>query len=200
MAHTLVMTALNSLTMVVLYAPLAIFLLGISGIIIPLKTIALAVVIYICTPLVFGWLTRKRVIETKGVVWFEEILVPKLGKMPIVALLITLVVLFMYQGEKIVELPLVIGMITIPIFVNIIAVFIIIYFIARLIKLGYEDATPTAIIAGSNHFEVAIAVSTTLFGINSGAALATVVGILTEVPIMLFLVEICKRTRGWFAV
>ena len=198
MAHTLVMTAINSLSMVVLYAPLATFLLGISGIIVPWKTIALAVVIYICTPLAFGWLTRREAIKKKGMKWFEEVLVPKLGKTSIIALLITLVVLFIYQGEKIVELPLVIGMITVPIFVNIVGIFIITYLIARLIRLGYKDAAPTAIIAGSNHFEVAIAVATTLFGIESGAALATVVGVLTEVPIMLFLVEMCKRTRGWF--
>ena len=119
--------------------------------------------------------------------------------MSIIALLITLVVLFTYQGEKIVELPAIIGMITVGIFVNILVVFAITYLISKPIKLGYEDAAPTAIIAGSNHFEVAIAVATTLFGVNSGASLATVVGVLTEVPIMLSLVWLCKRTRGFFS-
>jgi ACR3 family arsenite transporter len=131
--------------------------------------------------------------------WFEAKLVPRLGNMSIIALLITLVVLFTYQGDKIVELPALIGMITVGIFVNILVVFAITYLIAKPIKLGYEDAAPTAIIAASNHFEVAIAVSTTLFGLNSGASLATVVGVLTEVPIMLFLVWLCRRTRGFFS-
>jgi ACR3 family arsenite transporter len=199
MGHTLVMTAINSLTMVFLYAPLATFLIGVSGIVVPWKTIALAVMIYICTPLVAGWITRDQAIKRKGMDWFEAKLVPRLGNMSIIALLITLVVLFTYQGDKIVELPALIGMITVGIFVNILVVFAITYLIAKPIKLGYEDAAPTAIIAASNHFEVAIAVSTTLFGLNSGASLATVVGVLTEVPIMLFLVWLCRRTRGFFS-
>jgi ACR3 family arsenite transporter len=198
MGHTLVMTAINSLTMVFLYAPLATILIGVSGIQVPWVTIALAVLIYICTPLVAGWITRDQVIKRKGMPWFEEKLVPRLGNMSIIALLITLVVLFTYQGDKIVELPAIIGMITVGIFVNILVVFAITYLISKPIKLGYEDAAPTAIIAASNHFEVAIAVATTLFGLNSGASLATVVGVLTEVPIMLFLVWLCKRTRGFF--
>jgi len=198
MAHTLVMTAINSLSMVFLYAPLATFLIGVSGIAVPWRTIALAVVIYICTPLVAGWITRDQAIKRKGIEWFESKLVPHLGKTAIIALLITLVVLFAYQGEKIVELPAIIGMITAGIFVNILVVFAITYLISKPVKLSYEDAAPTAIIAGSNHFEVAIAVATTLFGVTSGAALATVVGVLTEVPIMLFLVWLCKRTRGFF--
>jgi ACR3 family arsenite transporter len=198
MGHTLVMTAINSLTMVFLFAPLATFLIGVSGIVVPWKTIALAVMIYICTPLVAGWITRDQAIKRKGMDWFEGKLVPRLGNMSIIALLITLVVLFTYQGEKIVELPAIIGMITVGIFVNILVVFAITYLISKPIGLGYEDAAPTAIIAASNHFEVAIAVATTLFGVTSGAALATVVGVLTEVPIMLFLVWLCKRTRGFF--
>jgi len=198
MAHTLVMTAINSLSMVFLYAPLATFLIGVSGIKVPWATIALAVLIYICTPLVAGWITRDQAIKRKGMDWFECRCCPILGKTSIIALLITLIVLFAYQGETIIELPAIIGMITVGIFVNILVVFAITYLISKPIKLGYEDAAPTAIIAGSNHFEVAIAVATTLFGLNSGASLATVVGVLTEVPIMLFLVWLCKRTRGFF--
>ncbi|TET61445.1 ACR3 family arsenite efflux transporter [Candidatus Aerophobetes bacterium] len=199
MAHTLVMTAINSLSMVILFAPLATFLLGISGISVPWKTIALAVIIYICTPLVAGWITRKLAIRSKGREWFEKKLIPPLGKTAIIALLITLVVLFTYQGEKIIRLPALIGMITAAIFVNILLIFGVSYLLAKVLRLGYQDAAPTAIIAGSNHFEVAIAVATTLFGVTSGAALATVVGVLTEVPIMLFLVWLCKRTRGFFS-
>jgi len=184
--------------MVVLYAPLATFLLGISGIAVPWLTIAIAVLIYICTPLVAGHFTRNWAIKKKGMKWFQEKLVPRLGKTAIIALLTTLVILFMYQGSIILQIPAVIGMITVGIFVNILLVFAITYLISKPLRLTYENAAPAAIIAGSNHFEVAIAVATTLFGVNSGAALATVVGVLTEVPIMLFLVWLCKKTRGGF--
>jgi ACR3 family arsenite transporter len=197
-AHTLVMTAINSLSMVVLYAPLATFLLGISGIVVPWATIALTVTIYIVTPLIAGYYTRKLAIERKGLEWFQRRLVPPLGKVAIAALLITLVVLFSYQGHLLLAIPAIIGMITLGIFTNILIIFAIPYVIAKKIHLGYEDAAPVAIIAGSNHFEVAVAVAITLFGVKSGAALATVVGVLTEVPLMLFLVWLCKRTRGYF--
>ncbi len=198
MGHTLVMTAINSLTMVVLYAPLAVLLLGISGIQVPWQTIALSVAIYICTPLITGYFTRRQVIGRKGREWFNTRLVPVLGKVSIIALLVTLVVLFTYQGYLIIELPAIIGIIAIGILVNILVVFGVTYFAARIMGLKYEDASPAAIIAGSNHFEVAIAVATTLFGVTSGAALATVVGVLTEVPFMLILVQLCKATKGSF--
>jgi len=198
MGHTLVMTAINSLSMVVLYAPLAVLLLGISGISVPWDTIALSVAIYIITPLIAGYFTRRWTIQKKGLEWFEKKLEPSLGKVSVIALLITLVVLFTYQGHLIVELPAIIGMITLAILVNILVVFGITYLAARIMKLRYADAIPAAIIAGSNHFEVAIAVATTLFGVASGAALATVVGVLTEVPIMLFLVWISLLTRKTF--
>ena len=195
MGHTLVMTAINSLSMVVLYAPLAVLLLGISGIRVPWDTIAFSVAIYIVTPLIAGYFTRREIIKRKGLDWFENKLKPSLGKVSVIALLITLIVLFTYQGHIIVELPAIVGMITLAILVNILVVFGITYLAARIMKLRYADAVPAAIIAGSNHFEVAIAVSTTLFGVASGAALATVVGVLTEVPIMLFLVWISLATR-----
>jgi len=198
MAHTLVMTAINSLTMVVLYAPLAVLLLGISGIRVPWDTIALSVTIYIVTPLIAGYFTRREAIRRKGSEWFETKLQPNLGKVSIIALLITLIVLFTYQGHIIVELPAIVGMIALAILVNILVVFGITYLATRIMKLRYADAIPAAIIAGSNHFEVAIAVATTLFGVASGAALATVVGVLTEVPIMLFLVWISRATRNTF--
>ncbi|MFC1995385.1 ACR3 family arsenite efflux transporter [Chloroflexota bacterium] len=198
MGHTLVMTAINSLSMVVLYAPLAVLLLGISGISVPWDTIALSVAIYIVTPLIAGYFTRRWTVQKKGLEWFEKKLEPSLGKVSVIALLITLVVLFTYQGHIIVELPAIIGMITLAIMVNILVVFGITYLAARIMKLRYADAIPVAIIAGSNHFEVAIAVATTLFGVASGATLATVVGVLTEVPIMLFLVWISLLTRKTF--
>ena len=198
MGHTLVMTAINSLAMVVLHAPLAVFLLGISGIRVPWETIALSVAIYIVTPLIAGYFTRRETIRRKGLEWFEGKLEPVLGKVSVVALLITLIILFIYQGHVIVEFPAIIGMITLGILVNILVVFGITYVAARFMKLRYGDAIPAAIIAGSDHFEVAIAVATTLFGVASGAALGTVVGVLTEVPIMLLLVWISLLTRRTF--
>ena len=198
MAHTLVMCAVNSLSMVFLYAPMAGLLLGISGIPIPWATIAFSVLIYICVPLVAGYFTRSESIKRKGLHWFNEKIVAPLKIVSVIALLFTLILLFALQGYVIVSLPGAIGMITLGILANIIIVFVISYIIAKVIGIGYEDAAPTALIAGSNHFEVAIAVATTLFGVKSGAALATVVGVLTEVPIMLFLVWLCKKTRGFF--
>lgn len=198
MGHTLVMTAINSLTMVILYAPLAMLLLGISGIRVPWETIALSVAIYIVTPLLAGYLTRSQVIKQKGMQWFQTRLVPTLGKLSIVALLVTLIVLFTFQGYLIIELPAIIGMISVGILVNILVVFGATYLVAKVLHLTYEDAAPAAIIAGSNHFEVAIAVATTLFGVTSGAALATVVGVLSEVPFMLILVWLCKATKNTF--
>ena len=198
MAHTLVMCAVNSLSMVILYAPLAGLLLGVSGIPIPWATIAFSVLIYIGLPLAAGYFTRTISIKRRGLAWFNHRVVAPLKIVAVIALLATLILIFAFQGYVIVSLPGAIGMITIGIFTNIIVVFVLTYFVAKIIGIGYEDAAPSAIIAGSNHFEVAIAVATTLFGVKSGAALATVVGVLTEVPIMLFLVWLCRRTQWFF--
>lgn len=198
MAHTLVMCAVNSLSMVVLYAPMAGLLLGVSGIPIPWATIAFSVLIYICIPLVAGYFTRTISIKKRGLAWFNERVVAPLKVISVIALLTTLVLLFTLQGYVIVSLPGAIGMITVGIFANILVVFALTYIVAKIIGIGYADAAPSAIIAGSNHFEVAIAVATTLFGVKSGAALATVVGVLTEVPMMLFIVWLCKKTKWFF--
>lgn len=198
MAHTLVMCAVNSLSMVILYAPLAGLLLGVSGIPIPWATIAFSVLIYICVPLIAGYFTRTISIRKKGIGWFNERVVAPLKIVSVIALLATLILLFALQGYVIVSLPGAIAMITAGILANILVVFVLTYIVAKIIGIGYEDAAPSAIIAGSNHFEVAIAVATTLFGVQSGAALATVVGVLTEVPIMLFLVWLCKKTKWVF--
>ena len=198
MGHTVVMTAINSLVRVALYAPLAQLLLGIAGIIVPWRTIAFSVGIYIGTPLILGYLTRRWALTRMGSEWFESKLVPNLRMVSIIARLATLVILFTLQGSVISEMPAVVGMIAIPIFLNILLVFGIAYAMSKRMRLPYEDAAPTALIAGSNHFEVAVAISITIFGVTSGAALATVVGVLTEVPFMLFLVWLCKKTRGFF--
>lgn len=198
MGHTLVMVAVNSLTMLVLYAPLAGLLLGITAIPVPWKTIAFSVGVYVGLPLIAGYFSRRTLLKNKGERWFENRFAPRLHVVSIAALLITLVVLFSLQGKIIVERPSVIGMIALPLFIQTMFIFWLTYGAAKILRLSYRDAAPSSQIGASNHFEVAIAVATILFGLESGAALATVVGVLIEVPVMLILVKICLRTRGWF--
>jgi len=195
---TLIMVAINSLTMLFLYAPLGGFLLGVNRMPIPWQTIVLSVLIYVGLPLLAGYFSRKQIIKKKGVEWFEERFVHRLTTVSIVALLVTLIVLFSLKGEVILKHPQSIGLIAIPLFVQICFIFAIGYVLAKLLGLTYENAAPAAMIGASNHFEVAIATSTMLFGLASGSSLATVVGVLVEVPIMLMLVKICLATRNWF--
>lgn len=191
---TLVMVAINSLTMLFLYAPLGGFLLGVNSMPIPWKTILLSVTIYVAVPLVAGYYSRKWIIKVKGIDWFRNKFLHWLTPVSIIALLVTLVLLFSFKGEVIIENPLTIFWIAIPLFIQTIFIFSIGYFVfARLLNLSYHDAAPASMIGASNHFEVAIATATMLFGLSSGAALATVVGVLIEVPVMLMLVSICKR-------
>jgi ACR3 family arsenite transporter len=197
-AHTLVMVAINSLTMLFLYGPLGGFLLGVSRLPVPWQALLLSISIYVALPLVAGYFTRKSIIKKKGEEWFKEKFLHLLTPITIVALLITLVLLFSFKGEVILDNPLTILWIAIPLFIQTNLIFWLGYFLARLLKLNYEDAAPSAMIGASNHFEVAIATSTMIFGLSSGASLATVVGVLIEVPVMLMLVRICLRTRHWF--
>jgi len=191
---TLVMVAINSLTMLVLYAPLGGFLLGVNAMPIPWQTILLSVTIYVALPLVAGYFSRKWIIKSKGFEWFNTKFLHWLTPISISALLATLVLLFSFKGEIITWYPLTILWIAIPLFIQTIFIFSLGYFVlARFLKLSYHDAAPSAMIGASNHFEVAIATATMLFGLSSGAALATVVGVLIEVPAMLMLVSICKR-------
>jgi ACR3 family arsenite transporter len=198
MGHTLVMVAINSLVMLFLYAPLAGFLLGVASIPVPWITIAFSVGVYVGIPLLFGYISRKEILKRKDLTWFEENFAPNLKYISIIALLFTLVVLFSLQGDVIVNQPLIIGMIAIPLFIQTMMIFWLAYAISKKIGLSYEDAAPTSQIGASNHFEVAIAVATMVFGLDSGAALATVVGVLIEVPVMLALVKICLKTQHWF--
>jgi arsenite transporter len=198
-AHTLVMVAINSITMLFLYGPLGGFLLGVGQLPVPWQALALSIAIYVALPLVAGYISRKLIIRARGEEWFNTKFVHYLTPVTITALLITLVLLFSFKGEVILEQPLTILWIAIPLFLQTILIFTLGYVLARAIHLTYEDAAPSAMIGASNHFEVAIATATILFGIWSGAALATVVGVLIEVPTMLLLVKICLRTRGWFA-
>ncbi len=197
-AHTLVMVAVNSLTMLFLYAPLGRWLLAANDLTVPWQTIVLSVLIYVGLPLVAGMYSRYWILKHKGREWFERKFIKYLSPIAIAALLITLVLLFAFKGELIVNNPLHILLIAVPLFIQTNFIFLISYVAALKMKLSYEDAAPAALIGASNHFEVAIATAVILFGLNSGAALATVVGVLIEVPVMLMLVEFCKRTAMWF--
>lgn len=195
---TLVMVAINSLTMLVLYGVLGGFLLGVGKLPVPWQALLLSIAIYVALPLVAGYLSRRWIIKAKGEQWFKEKFLHVLTPITIIALLTTLVLLFSFKGETILNNPLTILWIAIPLFIQTNLIFWLGYWLARLLKLSYQDAAPAAMIGASNHFEVAIATATMLFGLSSGAALATVVGVLIEVPVMLMLVRICLKTRGWF--
>ena len=196
--HTLVMVAINSLTMLFLYGLLGGFLLGVGRLPVPWQALLLSIAIYVALPLVAGYFSRKWIIATKGEVWFKEKFLHILTPLTIIALLVTLVLLFSFKGEVILSNPLTILWIAIPLFIQTNLIFWLGYGLAKILKLEYRDAAPSAMIGASNHFEVAIATSTMLFGLSSGAALATVVGVLIEVPVMLMLVRICLKTQTWF--
>ena len=195
---TLVMVAINSLTMLLLYGVLGGFLLGVGRLPVPWQALLLSIGIYVALPLVAGYFSRKWLIAAKGETWFKEKFLHVLTPITIIALLITLVLLFSFKGDVIMSNPLTILWIAIPLFIQTMLVFWLGYGLARLLKLRYVDAAPASMIGASNHFEVAIATSTMLFGLSSGAALATVVGVLIEVPVMLMLVKICLKTTHWF--
>jgi ACR3 family arsenite transporter len=166
---------------------------------VPWQALLLSIGIYVALPLVAGYVSRRWLISAKGEIWFKEKFLHVLTPITIIALLITLVLLFSFKGEVIISNPLTIAWIAVPLFIQTILIFWLGYGLARLLKLRYVDAAPAAMIGASNHFEVAIATSTMLFGLSSGAALATVVGVLIEVPVMLMLVKICLKTQHWFA-
>jgi ACR3 family arsenite transporter len=196
--HTLVMVAINSLTMLVLFGVLGGFLLGVGRLPVPWQALLLSIGIYVALPLVAGYFSRRWIIGAKGERWFRETFLHFLTPVTITALLITLVLLFSFKGDTIVSNPLTILWIAIPLFVQTVLIFALGYGLSRIMGLSYENAAPTAMIGASNHFEVAIATAAMLYGLSSGAALATVVGVLIEVPLMLMLVRFCLRTRNWF--
>jgi len=197
--HTLVMVAINSLAMLFLFGPLGGFLLGIGRLPVPWQALVLSIGIYVALPLVAGYISRRLIIRTRGETWFKEKFLHVLTPITITALLITLVLLFSFKGEVILSNPLTILWIAIPLFIQTNLIFWLTYGLAKLMKMDYKDAAPSAMIGASIHFEVAIATSTMLFGLSSGAALATVVGVLIEVPLMLMLVKICLKTDHWFS-
>ena len=195
---TLVMVAINSLTMLLLYGVLGGFLLGVGRLPVPWQAMLLSIAIYVALPLVAGYLSRQWILAAKGATWFKEKFLHVLTPVSILALLATLVLLFSFKGNIILGQPLTILWIAIPLFIQTMLIFWLGYGWAKSLKLPYADAAPAAMIGASNHFEVAIATATMLFGLSSGAALATVVGVLIEVPVMLWLVRICTRTQHWF--
>jgi ACR3 family arsenite transporter len=196
--HTLVMVALNSLTMLVLYGVLGGFLLGVGKLPVPWQALLLSIGIYVALPLVAGYFSRKWIISAKGEAWFRDRFLHYLTPVTICALLVTLVLLFSFKGDVILSNPLTILWIAIPLFIQTVVIFALGYALSKALRLTYENAAPSAMIGASNHFEVAIATATMLFGLSSGAALATVVGVLIEVPVMLMLVKFCLKTQDWF--
>ncbi|MCA9771192.1 MAG: ACR3 family arsenite efflux transporter [Myxococcales bacterium] len=196
--HTLVMVAINSLVMLALYGILGGFLLGVGRLPVPWQALALSIGVYVALPLVAGYFARRWILRAKGERWFREQFLHRLTPVTITALLATLVLLFSFKGEVIARNPLTIVWIAIPLLLQTVGIFALGYGLSKRLGLSYEDAAPTAMIGASNHFEVAIATAVMLFGLGSGAALATVVGVLIEVPVMLALVRFCRATRGWF--
>jgi len=196
--HTLVMVAVNSLVMLFLYGLIGGFLLGVGQLPVPWQALLLSIGIYVALPLFAGYFSRQWIVAHKGLDWFERRFLHWLTPVTIIALLLTLVLLFSFKGDVIIANPLTILWIAIPLAIQTVLIFAVTYWAAKLWGFRYENAAPSALIGASNHFEVAIATAVMLFGLASGAALATVVGVLIEVPLMLALVGFCKRTEGWF--
>ena len=196
--YTLVQVALDDSILVFAYAPIVALLLGITSFVVPYNTIILSVVLYVVVPLVAGYLSRKYLIKNKGIEWFENVFLKKLDNVTVIGLLLTLVILFSFQGDTIINNPLHILLIAVPLTIQSFFIFFLVYGTSRLLKLKHCIAAPGSMIGASNFFELAVAAAIGIFGLTSGAALATVVGILVEVPVMLALVGIANRTKHWF--
>ena len=197
-AYTLVQVAVNDLIILVAFAPIVAFLLGIGNIKIPLETLILSTILFVVIPLLIGFLIRNIVIKQKGLAYFEDIFLKKFDSVTIIGLLLTLIMIFSFQGDKILENPVHIILIAIPLVIQTFMIFAIAYLWAKFWKLPHSIASPAGMIGASNFFELAVAVSISLFGLQSGATLATVVGVLVEVPVMLTLVKISNKTRKYF--
>lgn len=196
--YTVVQVAVNDLVILVAFTPIVAFLLGVSDVRVPWDTLLLSVVLFVVIPLGAGALTRSRLVLRHGKEWFEQVFVRKFDGITEGGLLLTLVILFAFQGETILANPVDIALIAVPLVLQTYLIFAIGYGWAKLWNVPYEIAAPAAMIGASNFFELAVAVAISLFGLSSGAALATVVGVLTEVPVMLSLVRIARATRGRF--
>lgn len=197
-AYTLVQVAINDLIMLVLFAPIVMFLLGVSNIVVPKDVLFMSVLLYIVIPLAAGYLTRRILLQSKGEEWFNTKLLAPLKPVTILALLATLVIIFAFQGEIILSNWFNIILIAVPITIQVYFNSSLAYGLAKFLKVPHSIAAPGALIGASNFFELAVAVTISLFGLQSGATLATVVGVLVEVPVMLSVCNFCNRTRGWF--
>jgi len=197
-AYTLVQVSVNDLIMLFAFAPIVALLLGVTDVFVPWDTLLLSVVLYIVIPLVAGYLTRLALIKRKGALWFDTVFLKQFGPVTIVGLLLTLVLLFSFQGEVILNNPLHIGLIAIPLIIQTFFIFAVAYGWAYWWRIPHNVAAPAGLIGASNFFELAVATAIVLFGVTSGAALVTVVGVLVEVPVMLALVRFANNTRGRF--
>jgi arsenite transporter len=197
-AYTLVQVAVNDLIILVAFIPIVTLLLGISGIAIPWNTLILSVVLFVVIPLVLAMITRRSVIRHKGQEYFDNVFIKKFTSTTIIGLLLTLIIIFSFQGDKILQSPLNIALIAVPLILQTFLIFYIAYFWAEKWKLPHCIAAPAALIGASNFFELSVAVAIVLFGLNSGATLVTVVGVLVEVPVMLTLVKIANKTSYKF--
>jgi ACR3 family arsenite transporter len=197
-AYTVVQVATNDLIILVAFTPIVALLLGIGGITIPWDTLLLSVALFVVIPLAGGMLTRRAVVKKRGMEYFEKGFLPKFNNVTIAGLLLTLVIIFSFQGQVILDNPLHIVLIAVPLVIQTFLIFFIAYGASRMLKLRHDIAAPAGMIGASNFFELAVAVAISLFGASSPVALATVVGVLVEVPVMLTLVRIANRTKGWF--
>jgi len=197
-AYTVVQVATNDLLILVAFVPIVVFLLGIGGITIPWGTLLLSVILFVVIPLSLGIITRTFIIKKKGQNYFDNNFVPKWGNITVIGLLLTLIIIFSFQGHVILENPLHILLIAIPLIIQTFLMFIVAYSASKFLKLSHDIAAPAGLIGASNFFELAVAVAIALFGMQSPVALATIVGVLVEVPIMLMLVRIANKTKGWF--
>ncbi|WP_047395268.1 ACR3 family arsenite efflux transporter [Cetobacterium sp. ZOR0034] len=197
-AYTLVQVAVNDLILLIGFVPIVALLLGISNVVVPYDTLILSVVLFVVIPLILGVTSRHYIIKSKGLDYFKNIFIKKFDKITITGLLLTLTIIFSFQGRKIIDNPLDILLISIPLTIQTFFIFFLAYGWAKVWKLPHEIASPAGMIGASNFFELAVAVSISLFGLNSGATLATVVGVLVEVPVMLILVGISNKTREYF--
>src|SRR5665647_169654 len=197
-AYTIVQVATNDLIILIAFTPIVVFLLGIGGVSIPWDTLILSVVLFVVIPLSGGVLTRNYVTKKHGLDFFEDSFIPKFGNVTIIGLLLTLVIIFSFQGKIILDNPLHIFLIAIPLIIQTFLIFFIAYMASKVLKLPHNIAAPAAMIGASNFFELSVAVAISLFGAQSPVALATIVGVLVEVPVMLILVKIANRTTHWF--
>ncbi|MDE2509053.1 MAG: ACR3 family arsenite efflux transporter [Planctomycetota bacterium] len=199
-AYTLVQVSVNDLVMLVLFAPIVRFLVsGAAGLEVPFQVLLTSVIVFIVIPLAIGVVMRRRLIRSRGLAWLERRFLPRLQPAAISALLATLVLIFAFQADNLLNRPLHIALIAIPILIQVYFNSSLTYGLMHLFKVPYAVAAPGALIGASNFFELAVATAIALFGPESGAALATVVGVLVEVPVMLSVCAVCNRTRGWFA-